>query len=61
MSEPDPLLPFSTRGPVAAALRPSVALVAAVTVAVAAGAIGGALLSAGAPPPYRLLRATFFG
>ena len=59
MSEPDPLLPFARRARPEAALRPSLPLVAAVAVALAAGGAGGAALSVG-PAPYRLLRAIFF-
>src|SRR5436305_3958648 len=59
VSEPDPLLPFAARAPAPPELRLPWALVALVAVAVAGGAIRGAMLSAGVPA-YRVLRAIFF-
>ena len=59
MTEPDPLLPFAARSRPDAVLRPPAALVGAVALAVVAGAVAGAALSAGAPA-YRALRAIFF-
>lgn len=59
MTEPDPLLPFAARERPAAPLRPHAALVAAIAVAVAGGALLGVATSSGVPA-YRALRAIFF-
>jgi hypothetical protein len=58
-TEPDPLLPFRARERPIRALRVPAALVTGVAAAVVAGALLGALWSAG-PPAYRALRAIFF-
>jgi hypothetical protein len=54
----DPLLPFSQRAPVADSLRPPPLVVAAWALALAGGAVLGAVASAGSPA-YRALRGIF--
>jgi hypothetical protein len=58
VNEPDPLVPFDTRPPPPASLRPPALVAAALLVAIAVGALLG-ILAVGAPP-FRLLRGIFF-
>ncbi|MGZ3441645.1 MAG: hypothetical protein ACXVDD_19125, partial [Polyangia bacterium] len=60
MAEPDPLIPFAERAPIAAPLRPGALVSGSVAVAIVGGVALGALSSTG-PSSYRLLRAIFFG
>jgi len=59
MTEPDPLLPFSRRPPVADALRPPALIGIALTVALVGGALLGVEASTGTLA-YRAIRGIFF-